>query len=153
MTRKSDQAAKDRYRGDPAERRRAGRVVGASVVGFLLSLYVWQTRGELGMSLPALGLCTLVGLAGVGLASLVRRLRAGPRGRRPLSDAHCFLASTIPVALVVGGVTWFAGEWMGGRSVMGSVWIAFIVGILLLFGRHAVQGPPAEDPGDDQDRR
>lgn len=148
MTRRTEQVPEDRLRTELAEPR-AGRIVGASVAGFILALYVWRTRGELAVSLPALGLCALVGLAGVGLASAARRLFASRANRRRMSDPLFFLACSVTIVLVTGGATWFGGEWMGGRSVLGSTGIAFIVGMLLLFGRHAVQGPvPPEGPDD-----
>lgn len=129
------------------ERRRAGRAVGVTGALFVVGLYLWQTRAELGLSVPALGLALAVGLLGAGAYQLLRRLRS--RGRRPtrMSDTGFVLSAAGTIAVVGAAAAWSSGEWLGLHSAVGSVGAGFTFAMVLWFARVALVGlPPGDRP-------
>lgn len=109
-----------------------------AVVGLVaeVGLMAWETQGEWGIAAPALLLIHLIGLLGFGLYRLVAR-----RWRQRAAYEELFVSSGLFAALVTLGVTYAAGEWMGVRSVLGSLTGGIVVGITLVLGRLAIRGP------------
>lgn len=103
-------------------------------------LLAWVTRGDWHIAVPALLLIHLIGLVGFGLYWLVAR-----RWRRQATHEEVLVASGLFAALVVGGVTFIWGEWMGFQSVLGSTTAGIVVGITLVLGRLALWGPLSKE--------
>ena len=128
----------------PGERRLAGQAAGVSTVAFLVSVFLWQTRDELEMSVPAMLLSFLLGLLGVGTCHLVRRFRLRGRPATRMSDLAFLLSSAAGIAVPAASAAWYSGEWLGSRTAVGSVVAGFAFACILWFGRMAFQGfPPA----------
>lgn len=81
-----------------------------------VALLAWEFRGEWGIAVPALLLVHLIGLLGFGLYWLGAR-----RWKKRATHEEPFVSSGLLAALVAGGVTYVAGEWMGLHSVLGSL--------------------------------
>lgn len=102
-------------------------------------LLAWETRGEWEIAAPALLLVHVIGLLGLGLYRLVAH-----RWRPRIRHEELFVSSGLPAAVVVVTVTYVAGDWMGVRSVLGSLVGGIVVGITFVLGRLAIRGPLGE---------
>ena len=128
----------------PEERRLAGRAIGVSTVAFLVGVFLWQTRDELEMSIPAMLLSFLLGLLGVGTYHLVRRFRLRGRPATRMSDLGFLLSAAAAIAVPAASSAWYSGEWLGSRTAVGSVVAGFTFACILWFGRMAFHRfPPA----------
>lgn len=101
-----------------------------------VALVAWEVRGDWGIAAPALLLVHLIGLLAFGLYWLVAR-----RWRKRATHEELLVSSGLSAALVAGGVTYAAGEWMGLHSVLGSLTGGVVVGITLVLARLAIWGP------------
>lgn len=101
-----------------------------------VGLLAWETRVEWRIAVPALVLVHLVGLLGFGLYRLVVRW-----WRKRVTHEELLVSSGLFAALTAGSVTYVGGEWMGVRSILGSVMGGVVVGITLVLLRLAIWGP------------
>lgn len=112
------------------------RVLATSGLVAELGLLAWEIREQWRIGVPALLLLHLVGLLGFGLyRTVVRWWRQG------VTHEELLVSSGLFAALVAGGVTYGWGEWMGLRSVLGSLTGGVVVGITLVLARLAIWGP------------
>lgn len=112
------------------------RIVAAVCLVVELGLLAWKAREEWGIAAPALLLVHLVGLLGFGLYRLAVRW-----WRQRVTHEELFVSSGLFAALVAGSVTYAGGEWMGLRSVLGSLIGGVVVGVTLVLARLAIWGP------------
>lgn len=122
------------------------RVLAAVCLVAELGLLAWEAWEESEIAVPALVLVHLVGLLGFGLYRLAVRW-----WRQRVTHEELFVSSGLFAALVAGSVTYAGGEWMGLRSVLGSVIGGVVVGITLVLARLAIWGPiPKVEPPEEQ---
>lgn len=111
-----------------------------------MGLLAWEAWEEWEIAVPALVLVHLVGLLGFGLYRLAVRW-----WRQRVTHEELFVSSGLFAALVTGSVTYAGGEWMGPRSVLGSLIGGVVVGITLVLARLAIRGPlPNVEPPEEQ---
>lgn len=126
---------------DPAEEMSVRAIAVVCLIAELL-LVAWGSRGEWHLAAPALLLVHLVGLLGFGLYWLA------VRGWKRVAIGHeeLFLSAGLSAAGVTIVVTYTAGEWMGVRSVIGSVTGGVLVGLTLVLARLAIWGSSEDRP-------
>lgn len=101
-----------------------------------VGLLAWESWEEWRIAVPALVLIHLIGLLGFGLYRLVVRW-----WRKRVTHEELLVSSGLFAALTAGSVTYIGGEWMGVRSVLGSLMGGVVVGITLVLLRLAIWGP------------
>lgn len=115
------------------------RMPGLAGAVFLPALWLWHTRGEWELAVPAFLLAAVIGLGGVGVYRLAARLRDGTTGLTGV-----FLSGAAAITLVVGATTWYAGGGPGWREATGSLAAGAGVSCWLVFLRILVWGVPEE---------
>ena len=115
------------------------RVFAAACLAAELGMLGWTTREEWDVAVPALLLILCIGLLGFALYWLAVRRRG-----RPVTYEELSVSSGVFAALVTGGVTYGWGDWMGFRSVLGSLTAGVVVGVTLVLVRLIIWGPVAE---------
>lgn len=121
------------------------RAPAAAGAVLLSALYLWATRHEWSIAIPAFLFAGFLGLLGAGLYwAAVERRREEPH------FTGWFLAAAGTVTLVVALAAWGSGEWLGWRTALGSVVAGSGIGAWLVFMRIAVRGVP-DAPGSERD--
>lgn len=122
------------------------RILAAAGLVAELGLLAWEAWDEWEIAVPGLLLVHLVGLLGFGLYRLMVRW-----WRQRVTHEELFVSSGLFAALVAASMTYAGGEWMGLRSVLGTVIGGVVVGTTLVLARLAIWGPmPEVEPPEQQ---
>lgn len=111
---------------------------------FIPTLWLWHTRGEWSMAVPAFLLATALGLVGVGAYWLL----AGRRREGTNLDAWG-LSGAVPVAVASAAAAWYTEGGLGWRPALGSVTAGLVIACWLLFVRISVWGLPEGEGSSD----
>lgn len=118
---------------------RVPAVVGALAIP---GVWLWTSRGQWDMAVPAFLVAGVLGLAGVGVYWLV----AGRRRAHVSLDAW-FASAAAPIAVASAAAVWYTEGGLGWGAALGSVTAGVGVSCWLLFVRISVWGLPEEPEG------
>lgn len=131
---------------DPRDIAWVKRAPAAAGVVLLPALFLWQTRGEWSMAVPAFVTAVVLGLLGVGAHWLL----LGRRREGTSLDAW-FVSAALAITVASAAAVWITEGGLGWGPAVGSVTAGVGVSCWLIFVRITVAGLPDGDGSPDGD--